>query len=220
MADAVVLRGSVGVLLAAIIGFGCTGLAAQAVDQTYRSRVASSPSALSSAPNACATDSYSCGPLDGAILERADAAERGFVSGSFSFAKPAPATQPPIPDLPLASFVGMNDFVPGGQHSDAEYVGRLMVDAECVYGIDVADDQGNPPSLDTSDRPPLVFISLPKAGTRRDPVSGAIWVWGYGPMNNGDLVAGGGGYTSSAPPECPLASEGQFYASTLQPGQE
>lgn len=114
----------------------------------------------------------------------------------------------------------MNDFVPGGQHHDAEYVGRLMVEAPCVYGTDVADDQGNPPNLVASGKPVLVLLSLPRAGTRQDPVSGAIWVWGYGPMNNGDLVAAGGGYTNDAPPECPLATGGQFYASTLRPKQE
>ena len=170
--------------------------------------------------DACATDSYSCGPLSRETRERADAADSGFVSGTFSFVKQAPATQPPVPDFPLANFSGMNDYLLGGQHHDAEYVGRLRVDGPCVYGIDIADDQSNPPSLDASGRPLLLFLSLPSAGTRQDPVSGAIWVWGYGPMKNGDLVIGGGGYTNSVQTECPLATGGQFYASTLRPKQE
>jgi len=215
-----VLRGSVGVLLAALIGYGCMGSIGLDVDRASESTVGRNQSVSTVPSDDCVADAYSCGPLHREAAERADAADSGFVSGTFSFVKQAPATQPPVPDFPLATFAGMNDYLLGGQHHDAEYVGRLRVDGPCVYGIDIADDQSNPPSLDASGRPLLLFLSLPSAGTRQDPVSGAIWVWGYGPMTNGDLVIGGGGYTNSVQTECPLATGGQFYASTLRPKQE
>ncbi len=217
MTGAALTSRHVGVILVVVTCLACTEMTEQDPVRVSEAAVSSNQPTFPAQSDACIHDSYWCGPVESSVGERADAAFDGFRSGSFSFARPVSVPQPPIPDYPLARFIGMNDYILGDQHHDAEYSGRLRIDGSCIYGIDIVDEQGGLPMPDEAGNSSAIFLSLPSAGTRQDPVTKSIWVWGDGPINDGDLITAGGGYDRDVPTECSRLTDGAFHAHSLEP---
>lgn len=190
------LRGSVGLLLTALIGSGCMGSVEQDSGQVSASTAVHIQSASKVLSDACATDSYACGPLSREMRERADAADGGFVSGSFSFAKPVPATRPSVPDLPVASFAGMHDDDPSAEGYAFLLCGYLFIEEPYVHVLATESEYRTLPDEMHQELPRrgdgdlLYFmLMLPRAQTRYDSHTRSLWVNDDGPFTDGNHVA-------------------------------
>lgn len=113
-------------------------------------------------------------------------------------AQPNQTTTTPVPttSAPLAQFEGMWSYELGDDHHEAELCGYLIIEEPYVHVLatEAGWDPDIDPGLHRSDEGSLVYhwINLPRSGTRYDPRTRSLWVWGEGPMTDGDHVSVGG----------------------------
>ncbi len=117
-------------------------------------------------------------------------------------ARLATVSPPPVPRItvPLANFKGMHDDdgrgtedsiykVCGWLYITEPYVNVLVTPPDWHPNIDFA-------SLDIEDLDEdsveVIWMLLPRYGTRYHAPSKSLWVWGSEPMTNGDYVCAGG----------------------------
>ncbi len=168
----------------------------------YLNRLSGSSVSIDNSMADCAADSYSCGPLVREMAERAAAAYAGFVSGTFSFARPPLPirTKRPVPDAPLAEFAGMWDFNPYEDRYWFDVCGYLIIEEPYVHVLSTYShggaQQSEPQSkLQRRGEGDLIYfmLMLPRPDTRYDPDSRSLWINDNGPFTDGDHVSVGGG---------------------------
>ena len=112
----------------------------------------------------------------------------------------AAGTVPSPAEVPHATFEGMWDDDPDGDGHSAALCGYLIIEEPYVHVLQTEREWGHEvdPGLARSEDGSLLYamIMLPRPGTRYDPETRSLWVYGEGPMTDGDhvLVGGGEGY--------------------------